>query len=50
MPTELLNANQTVNDSNYNQQQSSIIIPNNNSSNQNNTSSNNVKAQDSLPA
>ena len=50
MPTELLNANQTVNDSNYNKQQSSIIIPNNNSSNQNNTSSNNVKAQDSLPA
>ena len=51
MPTEFLNINQTVNESNYNQQQSSIIIPNNNSqSYQNNTSSHDNKPQDSAPA
>ena len=51
MPTEFMNINQTVNESNYNQQQSSIIIPNNHSqSYQNNTSSHDNKPQDSSPA
>ena len=51
MPTEFMNINQTVNESNYNQQQSSIIIHNNHSqSYQNNTSSHDNKPQDSSPA